>query len=135
YKNTATREYLMENKADAAKSIIVEHPLWQGWKLVDSDQPIETTETLYRFKGKIDAGKASKLVVKEEIVQGQSVAILPADNTMLVEFSRRGEIPADTRKALATAIEMKQKLLDTDRQIAEKRKTVADIRKEQQPIR
>src|SRR5688572_21544205 len=35
HKNVFTQEYLAENKSDKAKTLIVEHPLRQGWKLVD----------------------------------------------------------------------------------------------------
>jgi len=117
------------------KTLIVEHPLRQGWKLVDTDKPIETTETLYRFKGAVDAGKASKLVVKEEIVQGQSIAILPTDITGLVAYTKHGSIPEDVRKALGQAIEKKQKLIDIQRQLDQKKEQVKLITEEQNRIR
>ena len=41
------------------KRLIIEHPLRQGWHLVETDKPIETTPALYRFKGKVAAGKAA----------------------------------------------------------------------------
>src|SRR5438045_8552969 len=70
-KNVSTQEYLADNKSDHEKTLIIEHPIKQGWNLVDTDKPIETTQTLYRFKGKVGAGKSSKLVVKEQIVQNE----------------------------------------------------------------
>ena len=36
----------------------------QGWKLVDTQKPIETTPTLYRFKGTASAGKVTTLTVE-----------------------------------------------------------------------
>src|SRR5204862_5177422 len=78
-KQSFSQEYLADNKSDHEKTLIIEHPIHQSWKLVDTDKPIETTDTLYRFKGKVAAGKASKLVVKEETVQDEQIAILPGD--------------------------------------------------------
>src|SRR5207247_1194261 len=53
YKYMSNQEYLADNKSDHEKTLIIEHPLRQGWKLVDTLKPIETTETLYRFKGQV----------------------------------------------------------------------------------
>ncbi len=135
HKNVFTQEYLAENKSDKQKTLIVEHPLRQGWKLVDTEKPIETTETLYRFKGSVEPGKGSKLVVKEEIVQGQAVAILPADITALVTYAKNGSIPEDVRTALSQAIEMKQKVIDLQRQIDERKQLWKQIGEEQNRIR
>src|SRR2546423_11463557 len=92
-KNVFVQEYAAEYKGDKDKALIVEHPIRQGWSLADTDKPIETTEALYRFKGHVAAGKASKLVVKEQIVQGEEYAILPAELWQLQSFSKQGEIP------------------------------------------
>jgi hypothetical protein len=77
-KQVFTQDYLLDSKAEANKTVIIEHPLRQGWSLIETDKPIETTETLYRFKGAVDAGKASKLTVKEQVVTGEQIAILPS---------------------------------------------------------
>ena len=38
-KHVFTQDYVAENKADKDKTLIVEHPFRQGWKLVDTDKP------------------------------------------------------------------------------------------------
>src|SRR5260370_27185270 len=119
-KNVFTQEYTAENKGEKDKTLIVEHPIRQGWHLVDTDKPIETTEALYRFKGHVAAGKASKLVVKEEIVQGEEVAILPADLGQIDFYSKQGEIPKEVREVLLKAIAIKGAMTDTQRRIGEK---------------
>jgi hypothetical protein len=134
-KNVFAIQYTAENKSDAKKTLIVEHPRRQGWTLVDTEKPIETTEALYRFKGSVDAGKGSKLIVKEEIVQNQAVAILPTDLTALISYSKHGSIPEDVRKALVSAIEKKQKLVDFQRQIDQKKELWKQIGEEQNRIR
>ena len=131
----ATQDYTADNKSDREKTLIIEHPLRSGWKLVDTEKPIETTDTLYRFKGKAAAGKASKLTVKEEIVQGESIAILPADLNQLVYYSRSGEIPKDVRDAITKAIQLKQAVVDIQRQIDERTKQIEQITEEQNRIR
>ena len=134
-KQVSTQEYVMENKAEQDKVLIVEHPFRAGWKLVDTPTPLETTDTLYRFKDRVAAGKSAKLTVREENIQGQTIAILPTDPGTLEVYSRTGEIPPEVRQALVKAIHLKRALLDTQRQIQEKQQKVSEIAQEQQRIR
>ncbi|WP_428940893.1 hypothetical protein [Fontivita pretiosa] len=134
-RHLATQEYLANNKSDRDKTLIIEHPIRQGWKLVDTEKPIETTQTLYRFKGTVGAGKASKLVVKEEIVQGETIAILPAEIEQLLFYARNGQIPKEVRDAIGKAVELKQALAETERQIAEHEQRINAITQEQGRIR
>ena len=134
-KQVFTQEYVVENKADKDRLMIIEHPFRAGWKLVDSPKPMESTETLYRFKEAVTAGKAAKVAVKEEIVQGETLAILPADIGQLEVYSRAGELPREVREALVKAMGFKRAMVDTQRQLQEKHKEVAEITQEQQRIR
>jgi hypothetical protein len=134
-KQLFAQEYVIENRAERDKVIIVEHPFRAGWKLVNSPTPLETTEKLYRFKDRVAAGKTSRLTVQEEIVQGETIALLPADPGQLEAYSRSGEIPKEVREALAKAMGMKRALLDVQRQIQEKQKKVGEITQEQERIR
>lgn len=134
-KNVMSQDYLADNKADKDKTLIIEHPVHEGWKLVDTDKPIETTEQLYRFKGAVPAGKATKLTVKEQIIQSEEIAILPAEIGTLDFYSGTDGIPAQVKLALAKAVSLKQALADTQRQINENQQEVNRIRQEQTPIR
>jgi len=115
--------------------LIIEHPFRKGWRLVDTPIPLETTETLYRFKETAPAGKTMALAVKEEKVQGETIALLPADLGQLEVYSRTGEIPKDVREALMKAVQLKGAMLDTQRQLRDKQQTIADITQEQQRLR
>jgi hypothetical protein len=134
-KNVNTQEYMAENKSDQDKTLIIEHPIQQGWSLIDTDKPIETTEALYRFKGKVAAGKATRLTVKEQVIQGEEVAILPTDIGQLDWYSKQGEIPKKVRDALARAVQFKGALVDTQRSIEEHRQQLTQIATEQNRIR
>jgi hypothetical protein len=129
------QEYVVDNKADKDKVVIIEHPFRAGWKLVDSPQPLETTDRLYRFKEAIPAGRTAKLTVKEESVQGEFITILSSDLGQLEVYSRSGEIPKEVREALAKAMGFKRSMVDTQRQMQEKQKELADVTQEQQRIR
>lgn len=134
-KSTSTQEYIMENKADGNKVMILEHPYRKEWKLVDSPKPLETTDTWYRFRESIPAGKTRTLKVQEEIIQGETIAILPSDLGQLEFYSRLGEIPQEVRSALVKAMSLKSAMVDTERQIKERQQQLAGITQEQQRIR
>jgi hypothetical protein len=100
-KDVFTQEYVAENKGDRDKALLIEHPLRPGWKLLEPAKADETTESLYRFKGSVAAGKGTKLTVRQELVRGQAVAILPCDINQLAFYARSGEIPQPVRDSLA----------------------------------
>ncbi len=131
----ATQEYQADNKRTKDRTLVIEHPIRHGWKLVDTQKPVETTPTLYRFQGVAVAGKMTTLVVKEETVRSETIAMIDADIPRLVAYSRLGEIPVAVRSAIATAIQMKQAIEDSEAQIADKTAQVAGITTEQGRIR
>jgi hypothetical protein len=134
-KNVLTQDYMVENRADRDKVLIVEHPFRKGWKLVDSPRPVETTDTWHRFRESVPAGKTVTLTIKEEIIQSETIAILPSDLGQLESYSRMGEIPKDVRDVLLKAMSLKSALVETERQMRERQQQLAEITQEQQRIR
>jgi hypothetical protein len=130
-----SQDYVAENKADHAKTLLIEHPLRRGWMLVEPAKAQETTDTLYRFKGKVEAGKGTKLTVREELITGESIAILPTDAGQLWNYVRTAEIPKDVREAVGKAIQLKGALVDTQRDIQQRQQKVAEITQEQSRLR
>ena len=134
-RSVSAREYAADNKGDSDKVLVIEHPIRQGWKLVDTQQPHETTPAVYRFQGTAVAKKVTTLMVREEIVNSEQFSLLQWDVAQLLSYSRTGEIPAAVREALGRAVQFRQAVLDTERQIDDRMKQVAAITQEQARIR
>lgn len=134
-KHVATQDYTAENKSDHQKTLVIEHPIKPGWKLVNTEMPVETTDTLYRFKGAVAPGKSSKLTVTEEIVQDETIAILPADFGQIQFYARQGEIPQAVRDALGKAMQLKQSMTEAQRLVNDRTQQMAQITQEQNRIR
>jgi hypothetical protein len=136
-KLVSSQEYAADNKTTKDKMLVVEHPIRYGWKLVDTQQPFETTPSLYRFKGAAVAGKVTVLTVKEEMVQNESIMLASAGVDQLAFYTRSGfgEIPANVRDALAKAIQLRQSMADVERDINARNQRVAEITGEQNRIR
>ena len=135
-KHVFTQEYVAENKSeDRAKTLVVEHPLRHGWKLVKPEKAMETTDALYRFRTEVPAGKSNALTVEEQLVQAETIEILPLDLGTLVLYSKTGEISREVRDALAKAAAIKQAMEDAQRQVHERQQDINRITQEQQRIR
>jgi septal ring factor EnvC (AmiA/AmiB activator) len=103
--------------------------------LVDSPPPIETTGQHYRFKQTVRAGQSVRFVVKEEVVESETLMLLPADLGQVELYSRTGEIPREVREVLTKAAIMKGAIIDQQRNIQEKQRELGEIRQEQERIR
>jgi hypothetical protein len=134
-KLTSTIEYAADNRSDRDKTLIIEHPARAGWKLVSTPKPAEATQSVYRFKGVAGAEKVTTLVVAEEYVAHESIAMLSADIGQLQFQSRTGEIPQAVRDAIARAIQLKQSALDLEQQITVHSQRLSEITAEQNRIR
>jgi uncharacterized protein YutE (UPF0331/DUF86 family) len=130
-----TQHYTAESKADHDKTMIFEHPLRSGWKLVAPEKPLEKTETLYRFKKALPKGKTASFDVVEELVTGQTITILNTDIGSLEFYSKSDRIPKKVRDVLTKAIGLRNDMTETQRQIEERRRQVAEITNEQTRIR
>ncbi|MFI5380546.1 MAG: DUF4139 domain-containing protein [Tepidisphaerales bacterium] len=134
-KNVFTQEYDADNKAEADKTLIIEHHFRQGWKLVQPEKALETTEQLYRFKTLVPAGKTGGFTVKEEIVQGETLALLSADVGTMEFYSRAGEIPQPVKDSLMQAARMRQKMAEIQRGIDKSKNDINTITQDQTRIR
>ena len=134
-KVVAWREYDVDNKSTHDKTLVIEHPVRPGWKLVDTQAPVETTPTVYRFQGNVAAGKVTKLPVKEEFVRGEWITLTSADPGQLLMYAKTGELSKSVRDALARAIELRQRVADVERQINDRAQQLGQITQEQTRIR
>jgi hypothetical protein len=130
-----TVTYTADNKSSQEKELLIEHPLQTEWKLVDTPKPFEATQTVYRFKGTAPANKVTTLVVKQESVTNETVTLADGDTSDLLMYSRTGEMPKGVRDALAKAIQLKEAVVDLDRQIAARTQQIGEIAAEQNRIR
>ena len=115
--------------------MIIEHPREANWKLLEPATAEETVETLYRFKTRVDGHKTDKFAVKTETVSSQEVQVLGTDVGPLEEFVGSGEIPKPVREALLQVVMKKNALIDTQRQMEDRQKQIAEVTQEQTRIR
>jgi hypothetical protein len=134
-KRQFSQEYLVENRADREKVVVIEHPLRSGWKLVTPTEPMETTDLLYRFRLAVAAGGHAALPVREEITTWEQAAILPLDLQALTAFSKNAALPQAVRDALGQAVALKQEMVEAQRRLDETRRKTEEVAGAQQRTR
>ncbi|MBI3945147.1 MAG: hypothetical protein HY321_04455, partial [Armatimonadetes bacterium] len=135
WKTTFSQTYTIKNKADAERTVVVEHPAQPERKLVQPAEPTEKTPGVYRFEVAVAPGKTGKLEVREEQTMLQAVELLPLDVDALKQEVARAEISPKTRDALAEAIRRKTALAEAERQVNELQERTAAMRKDQAEVR
>ena len=58
-------QYSIRNADMAGRQVVIEHPVREGWKLVDDNKPEETSATHYRFRVAVDPNKTNELTIEE----------------------------------------------------------------------
>ena len=134
-KMVSSRSYSADNRAAKDKMLIIAHPIRAGWKLVDTQKPVETTPAAYRFRETLAAGKVTTLVVKEELVESEGLAMISTDVTQLEVSVRGAEISPAVRDAVGKAIQIRRASLEVERQIIVRTQQINEITAEQARIR
>ncbi len=130
-RNEFVQSYLIKNKGDQDRVVLIEHPFNNDRKLLEPAEPAEKTPQFYRFETKIAAGKTGKFDVKEERVDPQTIAIFPADVGSLQWCVSSKEIPEKVRAAIAEAIKRKGALIVAERELNELQQRIQVLRGEQ----
>jgi hypothetical protein len=109
-----TTTYEIRNKATTGKTLIVEHPRQTNGKL-KGDEPFETTDSYYRFRVSLAAGKMMELPVSEVLSRQTNVTLSNLTRAQLVQFSGK-ETPDSVRQKLGQIVDTQERIaaLQTD---------------------
>jgi hypothetical protein len=118
YTDGVTQTYLLDNKADREKAVIIEHPVQGGYDLKEPAKALEKTEKVYRFQLPVAAKGAGKFTVREERVRIEALAILSMDFDAIDFYARNGAIPQKVKDALQGAAERRRTVADLERKLA-----------------
>ncbi len=127
--------YTLKNESEKARLVIIEHPRKTQWTLLDTDEPMESTDQFHRFQ--VDAGGSdqTEFTVMEEQINSQAIQLTSLDVNALSVYTRGGAVSKDVKQALQKAIALKQKVQQSDRQIRQKEQQIKNISAEQGRIR
>lgn len=109
------RQYLIKNKADKDRTVLVEQAYGEGWTLVEPKEPYERTQELLRFKVAVPAQKTVAQNVKLERVMDQTVVLSNVGLEQIQFFLRTPVITPAVKSALEKVISLRNELEEVTR--------------------
>jgi hypothetical protein len=118
-----TKTYTIRNIDQKAKTLVIEHPVRQGYKLLNQ-KPTETTASAYRFEVKLAAGATEKFPLIEEREYSNTILITNMNPKDLFDFVQNKTLSTAAKNQLQQIARVKQSIVDN---AAAMRRTEAEI--------
>jgi len=129
------RTYLIKNRDQKAKTVLIEQPYRADWKLAEPKEPTERTRDLYRFSVSVDSGKSATLRVKETLPVQETILLMNSGIDQIVYYQQAKEVSQKVKEALQRVVQLRNKLDDTHAQRARLDQRTAEITAEHGRIR
>jgi hypothetical protein len=129
-----TRTYTIRNVDQKAKTLILEHPLRQGYTLLGR-QPSEKTPGAYRFEIALAAGASQEFPVNEERVYDQSYSVGNLTPDTLLTYIQNRTLTDAARRQLQRIADQKSKIAANDRDRQQAAQQVRDLTSDEERIR
>jgi hypothetical protein len=127
--------YNVKNVSDEPRTLIIEHPLRQGWNLVEPAEPEERTREVYRFAVDVKPKDTAKLTVVEERTDSETAVLTDLDVDRIVILIKAPKISDAVKQALQEIVTRKTAIGDLRKQRQERQARLEEINKEQERIR
>jgi len=119
--------YTINNTADEARGVVIEHARRSNSELTSDTKPAETTATAYRFRVGVEPHQTTELKVNERTNLSETIRIGPQYNTgdFLITI---GKFSTDLEEKLKPAIDAQTALADVNRKLIDneaKQKTLS----------
>jgi flagellar biosynthesis chaperone FliJ len=119
-----TTVYTVSNADAKEKSLLIEHAVTPGWKLV-KPKADETTTASYRFSVVLPAQGSAKLAVAEEREMESSTAVTSLTPDILFRYTQNRSLSAAARQQLEAIAAKKREIAEAD---SEQRRTETELR-------
>ncbi|HKR26002.1 MAG TPA: hypothetical protein VJS11_01060, partial [Acidobacteriaceae bacterium] len=111
--------YLVHNSAADPRTVVLEQPVQDGWKLSSDTKPVETTASLYRFQVAAQPGETVRLHVGQTHLEGSTFQLTSLNDSQLqIILTGSGNRDA-IEHALAPVLAARSKLHEIETQIAQ----------------
>ncbi len=135
HKFVRTTSYTFRVTDAKARTLVIEQPLETGWKLTTPAKADERTDTLYRFRVKLDGKAPVKFAVAEEKTDYESFAVLGLARETIVAYLTNATISDPMRAALRRVAEKKAELEELERRREQAQGEIQSMAGEQERIR
>ncbi|HEY7159425.1 MAG TPA: DUF4139 domain-containing protein, partial [Gemmataceae bacterium] len=130
-----SKTYTVKNRNDEERTVLIEHPVRNDFKLVSDTKPVETASDVYRFQLKVASGKSEKQTVREERIINATVQLSNIDDNSIRHFLKQTITSDKVKAGLKQAMELRWAMNKTQREIAELQRQLNVITQDQPRLR
>ena len=129
-----TKTYTIRNVDARAKTLMIEHPARQGYKLLNQKAD-ETTSNAYRFELKLAPDSSQKFAVSEERVYENSFEVSSLTPDALWTYTSNKAISEDARKQLKGIADLKTQIGELDEHLQNTQSETKELIEDQGRVR
>jgi hypothetical protein len=128
------RTYTIRNVDAKEKTIVIERPARDGYKVV-TPEPVEKTAKTLRYEVKAGPAATVKFPVEEERVLTNSVYITNLTYDHIVQYARNKELDAAARAKLEPIADLKRQIAGLDNEVNQLEQDIQRVFEDQNRIR
>jgi hypothetical protein len=129
-----TKTYTIRNVDGKAKTLIVEHPQRQGFKLL-SQAPVETTSNAYRFEVKLASTATETFPVREERLFDQTISLTNMTPDVLATWIQNKALTDNGRRQLEQIAAKKREISANDAALLRATSDLSELEQDQRRTR
>ena len=134
-KSVEKKTYKIRNNNDSVRTVVLEHPARNGWNLVSSVKPVETSTNYYRFRVETKPKTTVDFVVQEEYPLENTYSVTNVTPEQIAVWVRERSLDAETEKALQNIVSKKNEISAIAKQIETLANEQSQIFSDQERIR
>ena len=125
----------MRNNDQKPRTIVLEHAVRPGWKLVETPAPAESSTGYYRFKLEAKPGATTEFTVREETPQETTYAVTNITADQISLWVKAKSIDPEIERALSAIVAKKAEINELVQKAAGLEKEQNEIFRDQERVR
>jgi len=134
-KHLYSKRYFADNEDEKDRTLIIEHPVRRGWRLIEPAEVLDRTESLYRFRIAVPSGKKASLTVREQSTESESIDLGGAESDSLAQLASDNQVHSSVRQALLRLIDLKRTIVDAEDALSRQQAETAQYVQQETRIR
>ena len=137
YNQLKSAVYTLNNLTDRSKTVYIEHPYdrKEKWRLVKTANPVETTESYYRFKVVVAPKAATQFSVYEELPESHTYALSNITTKDIQVFIKANYLTPQLKQTLENITELKTQIAVLSSEITGKQNELSTIARDHERMR
>jgi cell division protein FtsB len=127
--------YTIRNRDTSARTVVIEHPARQGWRLADGTEPAESTASFHHFRLNADPKKTTIVSVKERRPISIRYQLTNVTDGQVDFFVSQNAINREVERVLRRVLEKKNAIAAFEADIAARKAQMSGIAEDQLRVR